>query len=112
MSIEVTQADRDAAHEWMRGQSTGLRMMMVKPRGLYEAFARHRLQAKASKDTEIQQAVAAEVAQIVAAMRGLHTDTWLAPDRFPAWRDHISPDLTAAISDWIERGEYKETSGE
>lgn len=53
MSIEVTQADRDAAHEWLRGQSTGLRMMMVKPRELYEAFARHRHQARAEQAAEL-----------------------------------------------------------
>lgn len=41
--VEVTDADREAVHAWMREQSTGLRMMMTKPRGLYEAFARHRL---------------------------------------------------------------------
>ena len=46
--VEVTQADIDAAHAWIRQQSTGLQMMMNKPRGLHEAFARHRAAAFAA----------------------------------------------------------------
>lgn len=116
MSDEVTQADRDAAHEWMRGQSTGLRMMMVKPRGLYEAFARHRLQAKASKDTEIQQAVAAEVAQIVAGLKSENGQCDCSARSegecaCGAWDDYKTWPLER-VWEWIERGEYKGTSGE
>ena len=42
MTHEITQADKVAAEGWAREQSPGLQMMLVKPRGLHEAFAAHR----------------------------------------------------------------------
>ena len=43
MTHEVTRADKVAAEGWAREQSPGLQMMLVKPRGLHEAFAAHRI---------------------------------------------------------------------
>ena len=40
---EITRADKVAAEGWAREQSPGLQMMLVKPRGLHEAFAAHRI---------------------------------------------------------------------
>ena len=45
--LQPTAADREAAAEWIRQQSTGLQMMMANPRSLPQAFARHRTQAEA-----------------------------------------------------------------
>lgn len=74
MSIEVTQADRDAAAEWMRAKHPDSAFT-----DLSITLARHR-----------QQAVAAEVAQIVA---------WL--------RKYDLVVFTNVLADAIERGEYK-----
>ena len=80
VSIEVTQADRDAAAEWMRAKHPDSAFT-----DLSITIAYHR-----------QQAVAAEVAQVVAGLRRLGPWGWNNDE----------------CADWIERGEYKETSGE
>lgn len=72
--VEVTQADIDRAHEWMRGQTTGLRMMLVKPRGIYEILAAHRIAAEEGKAELVEAAEALrddmlERARIAALLR-------------------------------------------
>lgn len=42
----VEEVDRDAAHNFIRGASTGIKLMMSDPKSLYEAFAAHRLAAR------------------------------------------------------------------
>lgn len=94
MSIEVTQADRDAAahiyeHLFPKYdlRAINIRLGNIDDGHVVQTLARHR-----------QQAVAAEVAQMV---------TWLRGDTGSAWSRDV---IKAALA--IERGEYKETGGE
>jgi hypothetical protein len=48
MTSTISQADRDAANEWIRGMSLGLKMMLSDPHKLYTAFAQHANQARLS----------------------------------------------------------------
>ena len=83
---EITQADRDAAAEWMRAKHPHSALT-----DLSITLARHR-----------QQAVAAEVALIVAWLREQSQQTLTSQ-----WHCAF-----VASAQAIERGEYKETSGE
>lgn len=60
--LKITQADIDRAHEWMRGQTTGLRMMLVKPRGIYEILAAHRIAAEEGKAELVKALEALQIA--------------------------------------------------
>ena len=84
MSIKVTQADRKAAASVAVLSEMRDPIRAGRADHLAEPWAKHR-----------QQAVAAEVAQIVA---------WLRKDDLVVF--------TNVLADVIERGEYKETSGE
>lgn len=90
VSIEVTQADREAAN---KAQLNAI----MRVGSMHEAFAHHR-----------QQAVAAEVAQIVAWLR--EQASW--HDKYDdglSGFDRIAQAHRESI-EAIERGEYKETS--
>lgn len=92
MTDEVTQADRDAAAEWMRAKHPDCAFT-----DLSITIARHR-----------QQTVAAEVAKIVAWLRQT-TDSYSfgTYERCSEMRSYWQ-----SAADAIERGDYKETSGE
>lgn len=54
MTDEVTEADREAAKEWIRSMPIGLKMTLHEPHKLYAAFARHRTKALAAQSAEIE----------------------------------------------------------
>lgn len=105
MSIKVTQADREAAASG--AVLSEMRDLIRAGRADHHAepWAKHR-----------QQAVAAEVAQIVAGLKSENgqCDCFARSEGecgCGAWSDYKTWPLER-VWEWIERGEYKETSGE
>ena len=97
---EITQADRDRAAPYAQ-----LLVVSEPVETIAQSFARHR-----------QQAVAAEVAQIVAGLKSENGQCDCSARSegecaCGAWYDYKTWPLER-VWEWIERGEYKETSGE
>lgn len=98
-AIEVIDADREAVHAWMREQSTGLQMMMTKPRGLYEAFARHRL---AEREAAFADGFSAALQGAEAAIWEVEDDAFLYPTVSDALQEVIA-ELQEMESNWTKR---------
>lgn len=109
--VEVMQVDRERAHEWMREQTTAMQMMFNKPRGLYEAFARHRIAAQPRTDDATVERVAVALHEHdnpEALVWQLFSDDWkeryrakdkAALSAMPVQHDTLLDEVVAALED-------------